>query len=89
MAFEDRVKEKEDKKKNSIFAKIKNFFMRHSKIKALPEGKDENIQQSGRRENFVSTLKVEQENIKDSNVPNEKPMTKGQNFKVEDTDKNR
>ena len=88
MAFEDRVKEKEDKKKNNIFAKIKNFFMRHAKTKALPEGKGENIQQSGRRENYVSTLKVEQENIKDSDATNEKTMTKGQNLKaLEDNDK--
>lgn len=41
LAFDDRAKELETKSKNGIWSKIKNFFARDKKVKALPEGKVE------------------------------------------------
>lgn len=40
-AFDDRAKELQAKSKKGIWSKIKNFFARDKKVKALPEGKTE------------------------------------------------
>lgn len=89
-AFEDRAKELETKKKSSIFAKIKNFFMKHTNTKALPEGRGENLQQGEQRKNYLDTLKCETENAKDNTVINEQTMVKNQNLKsLENNDKGR